>query len=104
MCRPHTRTRAHALKSTRSSAPARAPKVPIPIASKHPVGEMGCDTTCPYWALRRHYRLRAAAVPAASRDTAPLFVGPDGSLPVDTTQGSHRGHTFTLGVGLEGIT
>ena len=46
---------------------------------------MGCDTTCPYWALRRHYRLRAASVPTASRDTAPLFVGPDGSLPVDTT-------------------
>ena len=46
---------------------------------------MGCDTTCPYWALRRHYRLRAAAVPAASRATAPLFVGPDGYLPVDTT-------------------
>ena len=84
MCGPYTRTRAHALKSTRPSAPARAPKVPIPVASKYPIGERPNDPTCPYWALRRHYRQRAAAVPAALRDTAPLFVGPDGMLPIDT--------------------
>ena len=58
--------------------------MPIPVASKYPIGERPNDPTCPYWALRRHYRQRAAAVPAALRDTAPLFVGPDGMLPIDT--------------------
>ena len=60
-------------------------KVPITIASKHPAnGASGRDVTCTYFAVLRLWEERGGLVPHDARGSAPFFVGPDGSTPVDT--------------------
>ena len=60
-------------------------KVPTTIASRHPTDAVtGRDVTCPYFAILRLWEERAHLVPEHARATAPFFVGPDGTTPVNT--------------------
>ena len=61
-------------------------RVPIPIASKHPV-EVGLyDISCPYVAIRRVWEQREALVPLHARHSTPFFLGPGLVDAVNTDQ------------------
>ena len=51
-------------------------RVPIPIASKHPIEEGLSDISCPYVAIRRLWDQMAPLVPLHARATTPFFLGP----------------------------
>ena len=61
-------------------------RVPIPIASKHPIDHPLGDPTCAYSAVRRLWCQREYMVPENERASSPFFLGPNGADAVHTDE------------------
>ena len=61
-------------------------RVPIPVASKHPMQHPLGDPTCAYSAVRRLWCEREHLVPVAQRASTPFFLGPRGVDAVHTDE------------------
>ena len=75
-------------------------RVPIPIASKHPIEAGLSDICCPYVAIRRLWDQLAPLVPLHARATTPFFLGPGMRDAVSTSEacGAIRDAARALGL------